>query len=432
MSGTIGKKNSTLKKEQVRESKLLTQGVKLIKFWHEASAGDKSISFGSLSLPTELSNNGFSNPNSAEILSANLSYYQENVTVISSLNGELMLGLTFLVNSNGVKFLNDYEAVEGEIFEVTYKNEVVSGNNIVDVRPLSSTGTMTAGNTTYNVGEAFRINAYPGSQIGEVMVFVDGVLQFRNTNNATAAPAADGNYQEVQSSGGYGISIEFNDSFADDVNIIVTSRGMIAERPNISMMQNIDTLAGQVDKIVEVLSDTAGVPESTFQTSPNNVDLKAFGDIVQALLGAEVPIITEWADFTPSTQGIGTPTINYAQWRQVRDSIEIIINLTTGTVTADEYQLGLPNSYAVASSINTATQVGDIQYAALTAHHLIALATGGDTYLNVSYRSTSSANITTPENGSTIFSNSEQQFIRATIPIEGLQGTQTLRQQLGL
>lgn len=301
MSGLVGKKSSTLKKEQVKESKLLATGVKAIKFWHEAQAdGEASIPFGSLSLPASILAQGLTNPTSTEILAANLALFHTNVEVHSSLNQKLMEGLTYVVKNNEIKFVNGYESTEGEIFAVVYKNDVITGTNVVDARPLTATGVLTAGDTDFNVGEAFKTNAYPGTQLGEVLVFVDGEVQFRNSGNATAGPGNDGNYEEVHSSNGFGTIIRFNEDFPADKNIIVISRNLIAERPDISMMQLIEKLGGQLDEVIEYVAALAGVDESEFYVAPNQIDLKAFGDAViqnkqniTSILNKEVDTIIE-------------------------------------------------------------------------------------------------------------------------------------------
>jgi len=282
MSGLVGKKNSTLKKESVKENKLLSTGVKSIKFWHEASEGETNIPFGSLVMPADVATNGFSNPTSTEILSANLALFHTNVEVHSSLNQKLMEGLTYVVHNNQIKFLNGYEATEAEVFVVVYKNDVITGTNVVDARPLTATGTLSANDTDFNVGEAFKTNAYPNDQMGEVMVFLDGEIQYRNTANATAGPSADGNYQEVHATNGFGTIIRFNESFVEDKPVIVISRNLIAERPDISMMQLIENLGGQLDSVLETVAALAGVDITEFQTAPNQVDLKAFGAQVTA------------------------------------------------------------------------------------------------------------------------------------------------------
>lgn len=449
----IGKKNSTLVKQQVKESKLLTQGVKLIKFWHEAAAEELSIPFGSLNLPADISSAGLSNPTPSEILAANLSFFKENVKVFSSLNGELMIGLTFTVNLNGIKFLNGYTATPGEIFEVTYKNSVISGNLIVDSRPISASGVLTAGNTEFSVGDSFRINAFPGSQIGEVLVFVDGVLQFRNVNNATAAPAADGNYQEVPNSGGFGTIIKFNEAFGYDVNIIVTSRGQLAERPNVSMMQNIDTIAGQVDKIVEVLADVADVPESTFQTAPNNVDLKVFGDKVISLLGAQVPITTPWTAVAPiqlrgstTDPTYGTVVENKLTWRRNQENMEVIWNFkqsSAGAAGSGDYYLEIPDSEQFRAALFGATggasqnMVGKITVflSSIGKHHYGYgfIEAANPTRVRFYFGDDASPITGWGSSKATFAAEANMQVsIRLSIPIEGWNATQTLAEQLGI
>lgn len=281
MSGIVGKKNSTLKKEQVNESKLLTTGVKTVQFWHEASEGETSIPFGSLVMPADVATNGFSNPSSTEIAALQIGFFQD-LDVTSSLNGELMIGLTYTLSNSQVKFINGYEAVEGEIFYCRKKNQVVQGVNVVDARPLTATNTLAANTTTFNVGEAFTTNKYPNDQLGEVLVFIDGDIQYRNVDNATADPSADGNYQEVPAANGMGSVIEFNESEPIERNIIVISRNLISERPDLSMMQFIENLGGQLDAVISTVAALAGVDESEFQTAPNQIDLKAFGDAVLA------------------------------------------------------------------------------------------------------------------------------------------------------
>lgn len=281
MSGLVGKKNSTLKKESVKENKLLTVGVKSLKFWHEAIAdGETAIPFGTLNMPADVAVNGFSNPTSTEILAANLALFHTNVEVHSSLNQKLIEGLSYVVKNSQIKFINNYESTEGEIFVVVYKNDTITGTNVVDARPLTATGTLLAGATDFNVGEAFKTNAYPNDQLGEVLVFVDGEIQYRNVANAAATPSADGNYEEVQSAGGFGSIIRLNETSLLDRAIIVVSRNLIAERPDISMMQLIENLGGQLDSLVETTAALAGVPETDFQSNPNQIDLKSFGDQV--------------------------------------------------------------------------------------------------------------------------------------------------------
>ena len=328
----IGKQNTTLIKSQVKESKLLTVGVKALRLWHEATAGETSIPFASLTMPADISSNGFSNPSGTEILAANLALFHTNVEVFSSLNGKLMEGLTYVVQNAQIKFVNGYTSTAGEIFEVTYKNDVITGNNVVDARPLTKTGVLTAETTDFTVGEAFKTNQYPSDQLGEVLVFLDGVIQYRNVANATAAPAADGNYQEVHATGGFGTIIRFNDTLPDDTPVIVISRNLIAERPDISMMQLIENLGGQLDAVIESVAVLAGVPTSDFQTAANQIDLAAFSDAVIANRNN----ITSILDVEVMVDGGNHPDFHLNGVKAVAHHLEVL-HTFTGLIIGREY-----------------------------------------------------------------------------------------------
>lgn len=441
----IGKRSSTLKKENVAESKLAVTGIKNLSFWHEAaSTGETSIPYGSLNFPSAVV--GESNPTPTEILAANLGLFKSNVKVFSSLNGELMVGLTCLVKNSEITFINGYETVEGEIFKVTYKNQAITGKNIVDARPLTATGTLTAGNTDFNVGEAFKTNAYPNDQMGEVMVFLDGEIQYRNVANATAAPTADGNYQEVHSSNGFGTIIRFNDTFGVDKPVIVISRNLIAERPDISMMQLIETLGGQIDTLIEYVAQDLGVDPLIFQVGPNQIDLKTFGDLVYQnkvgvadnaadianILTAQVPIVTDWVDYTPT--GSWTNTTYKGAWRRVGDSAEVMIDLIcTGVPAGGNLALGMPSGMLIDRlkfPNNESHQVGSGQFTdAGTLVYLTTVNANTDTTVRLFIdQNASVVSNTTPFAWTT----NDVLKIIFTVPIQGWISTQSLAEHLGL
>lgn len=54
------------------------------------------------------------------------------------------------------------------------------------------------------------------------------------------------------------------------------------------------------------------------------------------------PPVTDWTSYTPSTNGLGTVTIDAAKWRRVGDTLELEVSLTTGTVTASTAYISLP------------------------------------------------------------------------------------------
>ncbi len=292
MSGVSGYNALSVRKGNVAESSLVTRGVRKLVFVHEfTAAGESSLSFSDLTVPSSMSGNGFSQPSANEIMSANLRFYRDNVRVFSSVNGELLDYLTYTISNNGISFISPYVSSIGEIIKVSFDQNVQTGMPIVDAQPLTSTGTLLGGTSDYNVGQAFKINMYPSHQIGEVMVYKNGVLQMRNVNNETAGTGADGNYEEIHATGGFGTLIRFNPQDVDssDMAIMVVSTNLLVEKPEVSMMQVIERLGGQIDNMIPTLADVAGVDENEFQSTPNHIDLKSFGEKVQdnkALLDA--------------------------------------------------------------------------------------------------------------------------------------------------
>lgn len=421
----IGRGSKSLRKKDVQESKQIALGFKKLVFAHEASAGDTTINLGSLSAPSEMT--GFTNPSSAELASANLFFFRKNLTLVSSLRGTLVDYLSYDV-TNSTNITLKFDAEEGEIFVGTVDANPRTGLNLVAGSPIIATGTLTKGTTGFNVGTPFKTGEFPLQQIGEVVVYVDGVQQFRNTGNSSST--LDGNYYEVESGGGLGTIIRFNTADpTNDRSVMVHSIGVVAEKPDGSQKAEIENIAGQVDQMVPTLAALAGVPETVFQAAPNNVDLKQFGDRVlelEKLFNADVPIVTPWASYTPTFQGFGTPTGVQFLWRRNGESIEIQGRWITGTVTAVEAQVSLPNSYAVSSTYTSRQLVGLLESSNTAHDNFNVNIAPGDTFLNFGRDTVAAAT------ANTIFNSSETEHIFCTVKIEGWDATQTLREQLGL
>jgi hypothetical protein len=281
----ISKKNSTLKKVDIDNQRSIAVGFRKVVFYHEAAAGETSIALTDLNMPTTLSGVGYTNPSTSSLLALNLTFYRDNLLLISSARGVLQAGLSYIISGSTINFTTDFgDTLEGEIFTGILDPVAKTGAHIIDAAPLISTGQLAAGTVDYVVGQPFEANKYPSTQIGAVMVYVDGILQFRNVGNATADPGADGNYEEVAVAGGLSTLIRFNDEDpVNDRNIVVVSTNLIAERPTDSMMAVIERLQGQIDSLVEYCAVGFGVEETVFQVAPNNVDLKQFGDRVLEL-----------------------------------------------------------------------------------------------------------------------------------------------------
>lgn len=126
--------------------------------------------------------------------------------------------------------------------------------------------------------------------------------------------------------------------------------------------------------------------------------------------------MTEWQSYTPSsTNGFGTPTINSARYRRVGDSIELQIDITTGTVAAAEGRIDLPSGLAFDSSIPTDTLIGRGDRSD-SGNTTLVLATAGDTF--ITFCNDASGTITA-ENGNNVSGSTTVNKFVATGKIEG-------------
>jgi hypothetical protein len=278
-------------------------------FAHEATGGEAVIDITSLTTPSSMLNNGFTQPTALQLQNAKLFHHRKNLTVVSSSKGLLQDWVSYRVTSSNTITFEGFTADPGEIFLCTLDNNPSNGLQQVDAAPIVVTGTVLAGNQDINVGTPFEINKYPSQQLGSVTVFVDGMPQFRNAGNATANPAADGDYEEVDAGGGLGTIIRLNDTTGADRVWQVVSNGAIVNPPDDSRDATIESLAGQVDAMVPYLAVTAGVPESTFQGAPNNVNLKGFGDRVFKL---ETYRSVDSADTLANRTGVGIDKVLFS------------------------------------------------------------------------------------------------------------------------
>lgn len=272
---TRGKNNLTLRKKDLANERTTSVGYTKFKAWHKATAGETGINILSLNFPSEIT--AFTNPSASKLAKAQLRKFSKNLTIISSLRGELMNGLSYTPSSASQINFTGFTADEGEIFEITLDHEVSNSVNFVDGRNIVATGDLPIGETDFNVGQAFEVNKYQNTQIGAVLVYREGVLQRRNPNNTTSG----GDYQEVDAGGGTGVIIRFNVAPVGSAEKIdVVSNGVVAERPTVSQQQDLEKLQAQIDIMIPDLATLAAEPESKYQVGPNQIDLKAFGDLV--------------------------------------------------------------------------------------------------------------------------------------------------------
>lgn len=282
MSGLTGKGATSIKKQEVRESRIPAIGFNKIRFLHKMVEGATSISLSALTAPSVSEAPQYSAPNLSQLTAVNLAQFPDNLELVSSIRGRLIRSMAYDIAGASTITLR-YSAEENEIIEGKIDPVAVTGNTMVDAKPIVATGSLLATTTDFNVGEPFEVGKYPLTQHGSVIVFLDNQLMLRNTGNQPPGMAVEGDYYEVHAGAGLGTIIRFNTpDLVLDRNVSVISVAALAERPNGSMMAFIESVSGKVDSMIPTLAALASVAESTFG-GVSNVDLKAFGDSVLAL-----------------------------------------------------------------------------------------------------------------------------------------------------
>ena len=280
---TIGKKDISYRRKDRATDRVLSVGFEPIVFAHEfASAGQTDIDLTALSVPGDMT--GFVNPSLAKLLGAHIYAYPNRVELVSSSKGKLMSYLSYDIVSNTVIRLKDgLESDIGEVIIGTITPVPIQGVPIADAKQIVQTGTLAIGATDFLVNEYFEVNKYSDQQMGDVVVIRDGLIQMRNAGNAVSG---QGNYYEVPPvAGRLSNTIRFNLApTTAAANIVVVSNGLKSERPQEGSLARVESLAAQMDIVVQDLAVTTGNPVTRYQAAPNNVDTLMFGEKVNAIL----------------------------------------------------------------------------------------------------------------------------------------------------
>jgi len=148
----------------------------------------------------------------------------------------------------------------------------------------------------------------------------------------------------------------------------------------------------------------------------------------QMIIGPQTKSIgfagSDWELYEPTnTQGFGTLASSTLAWRRSGDSLYIRGYFTSGTVTATEAQIELPNSLTVGGAGVATTKVGTGNRAYATiGEQITVLTTSGDTYINFGITSDNSTgeDAMVAQNGSAIISSTSRlSFETGPIPITG-------------
>lgn len=300
---------TSLRKQDLGNQKTPTIGYQKLVFAHKATNGQTGINLASLTTPSELTSQGFTQPSLTQLQGAQMMFYRNNLTLVSSVRGRLIDYLSYTVSTNLQITFQGFTALPGEIFTGTLDFAASDGIQVVDADAIGATGTLAANTTDFNVGTPFTVNKYPSRQFGDVIVYLDGWQQFRNSGNSSTV--LDGNYYEVDAGGGLGTIIRFNVTDPNPRSVLVQGNGLVATRPTGSTMAVIEAAQGQLNNMATYVAALAGQPVNTILGgAPSNVDLKAFGDKVFAIDTRLAIVEAKAINATTTQYGFVSPYIN--------------------------------------------------------------------------------------------------------------------------
>lgn len=280
MSG-LGKNGNTLEKTDIGFENKPRLSSSAFMFAHEAAGGELIIDLENLTTPTDYAAEGFTNLSAAEISEMNLTIFKKRLKLISSLNGELIQYDTYkVISPTQISLIGAYSTEgldEGEI--IVGHLEKIEIATLPDARMKQRTYIMTAGQTliplglTYNVGEGLEL----GLNIGDIKVFRQGKLIYRNTGNATADPSEDGGYEE---SGPAAITLNIP---AVAGEIIMVELGCVAPSGDAEFQSALENLHGAVTRLAQDAAEGFHGDEDLsryLNVNPSEADRVTFGDLL--------------------------------------------------------------------------------------------------------------------------------------------------------
>lgn len=164
-------------------------------------------------------------------------------------------------------------------------------------------------------------------------------------------------------------------------------------------------------------------------TNPQIIYLDSF--IIGPGSTSQGAAITRWQSYTPTnTNGFGT-IVSRLQWRQNGSNVEIRGDFESGTTTAVQAQIELPNSYTI--NYLTATDPNSEQYVGWLGNDRTdgdlfpVIAQHGNTYLQFGrFSRTADRNDTNPENATNIAIATQRLTINVSVPVAEFANTGTV------
>lgn len=308
--GTTAKEDISTTKKELVSSKGIVFAPRAIQFAHQFIGGESSLNLLSLITPSLLAGNGFVNATSQEIAAANLSVFGKNLKISLSRGLELKPYIHYLIVNNNIVFIGALKDAGGALADEIMFGEIqmASGNAQIvgDVKFVRGTVEVAIGQTTVNLGERYKVNENSADQVGAVKITRNGLAIYRNIGNVVASPLADGNYQEVDSGNGYGVSIMLNVAPVGQSDIIEFEIGVQLSSGDLALWDSFQRLQGSVlalsqDAAQEFYGDQDYTRYLT--VAPSDLERKAYGDSIitnRAASNLRISALESLQDLSPA------------------------------------------------------------------------------------------------------------------------------------
>lgn len=261
---------------------------------------------------------------------------------------------------------------------------------------------------------------YIGSIVKKTGTFeLYGSLVDDNTGNALPDKVNDSNWQYLGNVQAESKTSNFTASVGKVYLCDATSAAFTATLPTASSYANSEITFVKTDSSLNAVTLSGAINGRT--------SIAMWGQdqsITVRSNGSRWIIVAETASrptsYTPTFQGLGTPSSVDYKFRSYWDHVEIEGSFVCGTATASEMRVGLPGSMVVSSTVSAKTYVGEMQYDSPGPNneHANALVTASQGYMTFGRSGTSiSSALSSNMNGNTYLGSGIKTAQIATIPI---------------
>jgi hypothetical protein len=258
-----------------KQTTTLQQNQGVITFRHRCSSIDTSINFNALNWSlSDQTSTGIINPPAWVITASNLSQLKSTAQIITSAGRTLFPEFYSLTNS-GISFINGFAPLEGEVF-IFYFSNANRPTFTAEMQPIYRPGVILANATTYDFVDSITIPSIEARC--PISVMIDGEEQIYGATG-------DFQFSALTNDPSKSRAITFT---AEDYDRVILVTGIAWYQPNASVLPQIETLGGQVNRLVADVAVLANKELTDYQSAPNSVDLDKFGTLVNDILDCPI------------------------------------------------------------------------------------------------------------------------------------------------